>query len=274
VPHRKTTVSPYRAQVLDRAMSILNALAARQDELSIAELCGQLRLHKSTVHRLIMVLEGHRLVAKNPENGRYRLGLKLFELGSKAIADLDLRERSRLHLTRLLQETRETVHLCILDLGDVVYLEKMEPERSMRTASRVGARHPAYCTAVGKVLMSELPEADLNALLKKVEFKPRTARTIISPEAFRAELKKIRTRGYALDDEEIEEGLRCVAAAVRDHSGRAIAAVSMSGPSFRMTDSRIPALAESACRAAMGLSAELGFAGAGAEAAVGHATGN
>jgi DNA-binding IclR family transcriptional regulator len=274
MPHHKTNASPYRAQVLDRAMSILNALAARQEELTIAELCSKLRLHKSTVHRLMMVLEGHRLVAKNPENGRYRLGLKLFELGSKAIADLDLRERSRAHLTRLLQETRETVHLCILDLGDVVYLEKMEPERSMRTASRVGARHPAYCTAVGKVLMSELPEADLSALLKTIEFKPRTARTIISPDAFRAELKRIRARGYALDDEEIEEGLRCVAAAVRDHSGRAIAAVSMSGPSFRMTDSRIPALAESVCRVAMGLSTELGFAAIGAEVTAGGAPGN
>jgi DNA-binding IclR family transcriptional regulator len=267
VPHRKTKVSPYRAQVLDRAMSILNALAARHEEMSVAELCSTLRLHKSTVHRLLMVLEGHRLVARNPENGRYRLGLKLFELGSKAIASLDLRERSRPYLTRLLQETRETVHLCILDLGDVVYLEKMEPERSMRTASRVGVRHPAHCTAVGKVMMSDLAAADLDALMSKIELKPRTPRTITSPDAFRAELKRIRSRGYAFDDEEIEEGLRCVAAAIRDHSGRAIAAVSMSGPSFRMTDSRIPALAECVCRIAAGLSSELGYAGDRAEVA-------
>ncbi len=272
MPHRKTRSSPYRAQVLDRAVSILNAIAARQDDLSVADLCSQLKLHKSTVHRLIMVLEGHRLVTRNPENGRYRLGLKLFELGSKAIGSLDLRERSRPHLTRLLQETRETVHLCILDLGDVVYLEKMEPERSMRTASRVGVRHAAYCTAVGKAMMAELPERELDALLDQIELKPITSRTITSPNVFRAELKRIRSRGYALDDEEIEEGLRCVGAAVRDHSGRAIAAVSMSGPSFRMTDAQIPKLAESVCRAAMALSIELGFVAQRAEVeAVGRA---
>jgi len=259
VPRSKTGVSPYRVQVLDRAVSILNALAGRQEDLSLAELCSALGLHKSTVHRLMMVLEGHRLVSKNPENGRYRLGIKLFELGSKAIAALDLRERSRPYLTRLLHETHETVHLCILDSGDVVYLEKVEPERSVRMASRVGRRHPAYCTAVGKAMMAELPEKELGALLDEVDLKPVTSRTITSPAAFRAELDLIRARGYAVDDEEIEEGVRCVGAAVRDHSGRAIAAVSVSGPSFRMTEAQIPVVAESVGRAAIELSFELGF---------------
>jgi DNA-binding IclR family transcriptional regulator len=239
-------------------MSILNALAVRQEESSLAELCATLNLHKSTVHRLMMVLEGHRLVSKNPETGRYRLGLKLFELGSKAIATLDLREHSRPYLTRLLQETQETVHLCILDFDEVVYLEKMEPERSVRMASRVGRRIAAYCTAVGKAVMAQLPEAELDEILEQTELKAITPRTITSAEALKKEFKLIRERGYAVDDEEVEEGVRCVAAAVRDHSGRAIAAVSVSGPAFRMNESKIPAVAECVGRAANELSTELG----------------
>jgi DNA-binding IclR family transcriptional regulator len=239
-------------------MSILDALATRQEDFSLAELCGTLELHKSTVHRLMMVLESHRLVNKNPETGRYRLGLKLFELGSKAIATFDLREHSRPHLTRLLQETQETVHLCVLDFEDVVYLEKMEPERSVRMASRVGRRHAAYCTAVGKAMMAELPEAELDEILGQIELKPITPRTITSIEALKNEFKLIRERGYAVDDEEIEEGVRCVAAAVRDHSGHAIAAVSVSGPAFRITESKIPVMAECVGRAANELSSELG----------------
>jgi len=240
-------------------MSILNALAARQEDFSLAELSGTLGLHKSTVHRLMMVLESHGLVSRNPGNGHYRLGLKLFELGSKAIATLDLREHSRPHLTRLLQEAQETVHLCVLDSGDVVYVEKMEPERSVRMASRVGRRHAAYCTAVGKAMLAELPESELDAILRQTQLKPFTPRTITSAEVLKAELKLIRARGYAVDNEEFEEGVRCVGAAVRDHSGRAIAAVSVSGPSFRLTESKIPAVAECVGRAARELSSELGF---------------
>ena len=259
VPRGKTPASPYRVQVLDRAVSVLDALAARQEDASLAELCRAVGLHKSTVHRLMMVLEGHRLVSKNPENGRYRLGLKLFEFGTKAVAALDLREHSRPYLTRLLQETKETVHFCILDLGDVVYLEKMEPERSVRMSSRVGRRHPAYCTAVGKAMMAELPETELEDLLAQIELKPVTSRTITSVEALRAEFKLIHERGYAVDDEEMEEGVRCVGAAVRDHAGRAIAAVSVSGPSFRVTGTQIPIIAECVGRAATELSSELGY---------------
>jgi DNA-binding IclR family transcriptional regulator len=185
-------------------MSILNALAARQEGFSLAELCGALDLHRSIVHRLMTVLESHGLVSRNPENGHYRLGLKLFELGSKAIAPLDLRERSRPYLTRLLRETQETVHLCVLDFGDVVNVEKMEPERSVRMASRVGRRYAAYCTTVGKAMMAELPESELDAILRQTQLKPITPRTVTSAEVLKAELKLIRARGYAVNNSEVE----------------------------------------------------------------------
>ncbi len=110
VSRSKTSESPYRVQVLDRAMAALEVLGARPQERSLVELCNALKLHKSTVHRLMMVLEQHRLVDKNPDTGRYRLGLKLFEFGSKAIGALDLKRHAKPHLTRLLQEINETVH--------------------------------------------------------------------------------------------------------------------------------------------------------------------
>src|SRR6202049_1685019 len=119
VPQSKTADSPYKVQVLDRALAALAILAKSSSDCSLAELCPALKLHKSTVHRLMMVLEQHRLVDKHSDTGRYRLGLRLFELGSKAISVLDLRERSRPFLDQVRRETQETVHLWLLGGGEV-----------------------------------------------------------------------------------------------------------------------------------------------------------
>src|SRR5713101_6668882 len=165
VPQYKTKNSPYKVQVLDRALEILRVLGEKQDDCGLAELCNGLKLHKSTVHRLTMVLEQHRLVDKNPETGRYRLGLKLFEFGSKAIAALDLRGRARPYLDRLQRQFGETVFFCILDDGQVFYMEKVESQQSVRTACTVGSRAPAYCTAVGKAMLAELPEGEVSEVI-------------------------------------------------------------------------------------------------------------
>jgi len=261
VPHYKTNVSPYRVQVLDRALAALAILANSSSDCSLAELCPALKLHKSTVHRLMMVLEQHRLVVKNPETGRYRLGLRLYELGSRAIDGLDLRGRARPYLDRLQDKFGETVFFCILDEGQVFYVEKVESQRSVRTACTVGSRAPAYCTAVGKAMLAELPDAEVNKIIHRWKLKTVTRNTITTASACKDELKAVRTRGYAIDDEEKEEGLRCVGAAVRSHSGKLAAAMSISGPAFRMTKERIPGIAQAVTRAANELSAELGYEG-------------
>jgi IclR family transcriptional regulator, KDG regulon repressor len=261
VPQYKTTNSPYKVQVLDRALAALSILASRSTETSLVELCTELRLHKSTVHRLMMVLERHRLVVKNPETGRYRLGLKLFELGSKALDGIDLRGRARPYLDRLQQQFGETVFFCILDEGQVFYVEKVESRQSVRTACTVGSRAPAYCTAVGKAMLAELSDAEVGAVVRRWGLKPITKNTITTPVALKAELRTVRSRGYAIDDEEKEEGLRCVSAAVRGHSGKLFAAMSISGPAFRMTKERIPEVGQAVMRAANELSAELGYEG-------------
>jgi DNA-binding IclR family transcriptional regulator len=259
MPHSKTPNSPYRLQVVDRALALLDALGAQQEDSSLAELSIALKLHKSTVHRLIRVLERHRLIDKNPATGRYHLGLKLFELGSKAIAALDFREHARPYLARVLRETEETVNLCILDAGQVLYIEKMESQRNLRMSSSVGHRFPAYCTALGKAILAELPDSEVDAILKQSGMKKKTPNTITSPAALKLELQAIRARGYAIDDEENEEGARCVGAAIRDHQGRVVGALSVSGPAFRVNRNKVPEIAGSVMAAAAELSADLGY---------------
>jgi len=253
--------------VLDRALAALEILANRDGECSLVDLCTEMKLHKSTVHRLAMVLEQHRLVDKNPDTGRYRLGLRLFEFGSKAIASLDLRGRARPYLDRLQRQFGETVFFCILDDGQVFYMEKVESQQSVRTACTVGSRAPAYCTAVGKAMLAELAEPEVGEVIRRWGLKAVTANTITKATALRAELRAVRSRGYAIDDEEKEVGLRCVSAAVRGHSGKLFAAMSVSGPAFRMTKERIPEVGQAVMRAANELSAELGYEGAPLEVA-------
>ncbi|HXA00184.1 MAG TPA: IclR family transcriptional regulator [Candidatus Dormibacteraeota bacterium] len=259
VPHSKTKKSPYKVQVLDRALAALATLSNSSSDCSLAELCPALGLHKSTAHRLMMVLEQHRLVVKNPETGRYRLGLRLYELGSRAIDGLDLRGKARPYLDRLQERFGETVFFCILDEGQVFYVEKVESQRSVRTACTVGSRAPAYCTAVGKAMLSELPEAEVIAIVRKSGMKTITPNTITTIARLKNELKAVRSRGFAIDDEEKEEGLRCVGAVVRAHSRKLSAAMSISGPAFRMTKERIPEVGQALMQAASELSAELGY---------------
>ncbi|MGH9512613.1 MAG: IclR family transcriptional regulator [Terriglobales bacterium] len=260
--HSKTngkSESPYQIQVVDRALAVLDALSERGPDLTLAQLSELLKLHKSTSHRLVMVLERHRLIEKNPTNGKYRLGLKLFELGTKAIGQLDLRERARPFLERAVLETGETVHLCVYDEGEVVYLDKLEPERSVRLTSSVGRRNPAYCTSVGKAIMAFLPLPEVEIAVKRHGFPHLTRKTISNMLELKADLIKVRKLGYAVDDEEHEEGVICVGAPVWDFGRHPIAAISVSGPAFRMTPEKLPVVAQSVIAVANALSRQIGM---------------
>lgn len=256
---KRQNKSPYQIQVLDRALAVLRALSQEGPDLSLAQISTLLRLHKSTAHRLIMVLEGHKLIERNFKAGTYRLGMKLFELGTRAVSQLDLRERARPILERLVRETDETVHLCIYDHGEVVYVDKVEPARSVRLASTVGRRHPAFCTAVGKAMMALMREEKVETAVQKHGLHPLTPKTIGSLGELKTELARVRKLGYAIDDEENEEGVSCVGAAVRGPSGEVVAAISVSGPSFRLPATKIPVVAKSVMGAANRLSEELGY---------------
>jgi len=245
--------------VLDRALALLEMLSEVGPDVSLVQISRLLKLHKSTAHRLTVVLERHHIVEKNSANGTYRLGLKLFELGTRAISQLNLRERARPFLERAVLETGETVHLCVYDDGEVVYVDKVEPARSVRLASSVGRRNPAYCTAVGKAILAYLPESQVEAAVRKHGFHQLTRHTIGNMLELKAELQQVRRLGYAVDREENEEGVCCVGAPVWGAAQQLVAAMSISGPAFRLSPDKIPVVATCVIGVANALSKELGF---------------
>lgn len=248
----------YRVQVLERAVDILQVLSEDSRELAAGEVAERLSLHKSTIHRLLTVLDHHRLIRRNADTGRYALGLRLFEFGTRAVRGLQLREQAQPYLDQLARETGETAHICVFDNGEMVSVAYAEGPRSLRMPATVGRRTPAYCSAVGKAVLAFLPESALDAAIAG-PLRPRTEKTLVTREALLADLRRVRLRGYSVDNEEIEKGLRCVGAAVWNYSGDIAAAVSVAGPAFRITRRRVPAVAGSVMAMAQRLSLELGY---------------
>lgn len=248
----------YRVQVLDRSFHILDALAAARDEVSPAELASSLRLHKSTVHRLLIVLENQRFIRRTTD-GRYGLGTKLIEMGSRAMEQLDLGAHAVPFLRRLADETGETAHVSILSGIEMISIANVPSRWTLTTPSTVGRRTQIYCTSVGKAFIAFLPEERLAALLGRLSYAPHTRRTITSPSALLVELARVRKRGYAVDNEEVEEGLRCIGAPVRDYTGEVVASISIAGPVFRVQRGRVVELSRAVVQAAGDLSADLGY---------------
>ena len=248
----------YKVQALDRAFAVLDLLGESDTPLGLAQVAASLQLHKSTAHRFLMVLERHRMVERTG-NGKFRLGLRLFDFGNRAIEQYDLRDRAQPHLRRLVAETEETAHLALLEAARVIYIDKIEPTRSVRMITRIGASNPVHCTSVGKAILAFLPPERAAEVLRRVRFERLTPRTISNMEALRAELEKTRRRGYAVDDEELEEGLRCIAVPVLDAQRLPVAAVSVSGPSFRVTAQKLPSIANHLVHCVRGISADMGY---------------
>jgi DNA-binding IclR family transcriptional regulator len=248
----------YRIQVLDRTFAILDVLMELGKEATIGDLTSKLKLSKSTVHRILMNLESNRYVERVGADGGYRLGPRLFELGTKALATLDLREEVQPCLVRLVGRTGETSHFGVLRDGEVTSLFNVQTKRSLGTASTVGRRIPVYCTSLGKAILAFQPEDEVEATLKGCKFRAYTEHTIIRLNSLMAELDRVRKRGYAIDDEEFEIGLRCIGAPVKDHTGEVIGAVSIAGPTIRVTKKGVPDLARFVVQAADELSTRLG----------------
>jgi DNA-binding IclR family transcriptional regulator len=252
------SADPYQLQSLDRAVAVLDLLGESEGPLGLADVCERMALHKSTAHRALMVLERCGLIERTPEN-RFRLGLKLYELGSRAVEQIDLRARVHPWFRRLSVQVGETVHLGVLQKTAVVYLDKVEPNnRRTWLASRIGASNPVYCTAMGKAMLAFLPEDSAAEIIGKIRYVRFTHRTLMTPEALKRSLDRVRRRGYAIDDEEVEEGVRCIGAPILSGSGQPMAAVSISGPTSRITQQSVPGIAEHLMRCCREISASLG----------------
>lgn len=230
-------------QSIARCFAVLECVAAMEGGAALRELAARVGLPKSTVHRLLGDLMALGYVRQEGEGGPYRLTARMFEVGSASIGRMDLVTLARPHLERLAGELRETVHLVVRDGSDVVYVYKAEAG-DLRLSSRLGLRAPMYCTGVGKAILATLPYTAAEQALAAASPRSVTPKTILSWEEMRAQLRLIRARGWAVDDEENELGIRCIAVALPSHSGEAEAAFSISGPTARMSDARIEELAK------------------------------
>jgi DNA-binding IclR family transcriptional regulator len=247
-------------QSVQRAIRLLKAFDNGPAELGVSELSRRVALHKSTVSRLLATLEREGLLERVPETDKYRLGFMLVRLAGQVSHFGDVRAAARPVLVELTESSRETVHLAVLDGDEVINVEQISGPHLVRDTNWVGRRTPLNCVANGKALLAFRAASDIDRVLagRLTRF---TDRTITDPKRLRVELAKVRERGYAQAIGEIEEGLNAVAAPVRDTAGAVVAAVSISGPAYRVTADRIAELGTLTISAAAKISARLGFFG-------------
>ena len=250
---------PPRARLSSVANSIrlLTSFSGEEDELGITTLATRLRLAKSTVHRLATTLTAAGFLEQS-ETGKYRLGVALFELGALVRRRMDVANEARPKLRELLEKTGETVQLGIVDHFSVLYVYEMESRHAIRMAAAVGARAPLHCTAVGKVLLAYQPPEYVKQVVAQ-GLKAHTPNSVTKREALIAMLADVAEREHAIDDEESEEGLRAIAAPVRNHTGNVIAALGVAAPVQRMTKKDMQTCVPSVIATAAAVSARLGY---------------
>jgi DNA-binding IclR family transcriptional regulator len=247
-----------RLSSVANALRLTKAFSEQEYEMGISALAARLGLAKSTVHRLATTLVEYDMLEQNRESGKYRLGLAFFELGTLVRRKMDTATEAQGEIHALADSSGETVQLAILDHLTVLYIRIRESRQAVRLSSGLGSRAPAHCTGVGKALLAFQP-AEVVQQVIDAGLKRHTVNTITEPEALRTELASIRARGYAIDDEEIEVGLRCVAAPIRDHSGQVVAAISVAAPVQRMSKKTVQTTIPSVVAAAENISRRLGY---------------
>ncbi len=242
-----------------RAASVLKAFQSGETFLGVNEIGRRLDLLPSTVHRIAGSLAAEGLLEHDPDTGKYRLGLEVLRLGRQSLAQRGLREQALGWMDNLARQTGETVNLGALVDGQILILERVESDHSLRAGAKLGEVRPAHCTAGGKVLLSLLPEIEVDRILESRGLLPLTPNTISSASELKRELAKVRCQGYAIDDEEGGLGIRCLAAPVFDHRGQAVAALAVAGPAERLPLPQLLDLKGDLLAAAQGMSRELGW---------------
>jgi len=252
------------SQSLERGLAILSAFRSGRPLLGVSELGRDIGLSRSTTHRYVATLARLGYLQQDAATKKYRLGPRVLDLGFSAINSMELREVAAPHLRQLSDDTGYTVNMAILDELDIVYVERC---RSGRAAQReidlnlhVGARLPAYCTSLGKVLLAFLPADEQTARLEQIDFTRRGPNTLTSRTALVAELKRVRENGFAINNEELAYGLRSIAAPVLSHDGAAAAAINLAVHSSMVSMNDLVArLSPTLRRAAHEISAHLGY---------------
>lgn len=255
---RKTAQGRPTVQSIDRTLDLLEALATRRAATGITELAGLVGLHVSTVHRLLATLVDRGYVRQDPETSRYHLGARIFSLANAADTHLDLRLVARPYLERLMRAAGETANLVTGNRDEVIYLDQIECEHLVKMFTRPGMHAPLHSTGTGKVIMAFRRPDQIEHILSG-PLRQYTRHTIATRTALEKELSAIRRDGYGLDNEEMEEGVRCVAVPIFDRRNEVVGAISVSGPISRMTLERATRISSTAKTIAGELSRQLGF---------------
>ena len=237
--HRRKEKSEYVVQSVDRALDILEAFNYSEEELGVTELSHKLNLHKNNVFRLLATLETRGYIEQEQKTGNYRLGIKIFEVANVFLHHLGLRRQARPILEELVNKCNETAYLAVTEGTDVVYVLMHETNHTVRVIPRLGHRLPAYCTASGKVQLAFESQDRLLQLFEDRPLRKLTHNTITELDRLREHLADVARQGYAVDNEELEDGVSCVAAPVRDYSHKVVAGVGLSGPVSRFSTERI-----------------------------------
>lgn len=256
----KKEKSEYIIQAVDHALDLLEQFHDEVDELGVTELSKRLKLHKNNVFRLLATLESRGYIEQNRVTENYRLGLKTLQLGQTFIRQMGLLRQARPVLEWLVEQCNETSYVAILKDLHIVYLDVVETNLTVRVVPRVGARLPSYCTAAGKIQLAYMTDEELDNYFPTRELKGFTANTITDKETLKQHLQLVAEQGYAIDNEEMDIGVRCVGAPIRDYTRRIVGAVSISGPSMRFSDERLEKeLIPLVIKAGEEISTKLGF---------------
>jgi IclR family KDG regulon transcriptional repressor len=212
----------------------------------------------ATTHRIVSTLAKRGYLKQDPVTKTYALSMRFVELGNRAQQQFNLTSIARPHLERLKRVTGESANLAVLDGQEAVYLDQVRSDHMLQLFTRLGAKVPLYSTGVGKVMLSDWPDREVDEYLARTPLKGFTRHTCTNAEEIRTELKKIRKQGFSVDNEEMEEGVRCVAALICDHQRRCVGAVSLSGAAMRVTTERLPEFAKAVTGCAQAISSDLG----------------
>ncbi|MFQ5664449.1 MAG: IclR family transcriptional regulator [Terriglobia bacterium] len=242
---------------IDRALSILEALAGNDAGLTNSQISRRLDIPRSSASYILRALERRGYLRREPDTGKYHLGLKVLSLNRGVLSGLDLRELARPVLRSLVERSHLTAHLAVLDHGQAVYVEKAEAAGFIKMDTWVGRRMDVHSTSVGKALVAFRPKAQVEAILRQHGLRKRTPKTLTAPSKFFRELEKVRTQRYAVDDEENNLAVRCVAAPVFDPLGEVQAAVGVSGTISQLNKVNLPRIAALVQEAARKISKQL-----------------
>jgi len=255
-PHPGTA---YTVKSLVKALNILEVLAEEDPPYTLTQLSRRLHLHVSTVHRLLVNLVRYGFVEEDTISGGYQLSYRVLRMGLRVLDRLDFRRAAQSLLRDLNLRTKETVHLAILQEARAISIEKFDSPQPVGLDARLGRVMPLHCTGVGKTLLAYQGEELLNQIAQSPGLTRMTAHTLTGLPQLRRELERIREQGYAIDQEEAVEGLRCVAGPVFNHLGQIVAAFSVAGPAMRLTPARVPEIAQMVRETSQNISYRLGY---------------